>query len=55
MKHAILLAGAAATTCLISAPGRAAQAEPCVVIAAVQAPCESPLPPCEVPPAPCNR
>jgi hypothetical protein len=55
MKRAILLAGLAAATCLISAPGRAAQAEPCGVASSLQAPCERPLPPCDATPAPCNR
>lgn len=55
MKRAILLAGLAAATCLISAPGRAAQAEPCGVTAAVKPPCERPLPPCNSAPAPCER
>ena len=55
MKRTILLAGLTAATCLLGAPGWAAQAEPCGDAATLNTPCERPLPPCQPLEAPCNR
>jgi hypothetical protein len=56
MNRSILLAALTAATCLLSSPGRAAQvpSHPCDS-AALNPPCERPLPPCEPSQLPCLR
>lgn len=57
MNRAILLATLTAATCLLAAPGRAAQmsSHPCHQAAPLTPPCERPLPPCEPSQVPCAR
>jgi len=56
MYRSILLAALTAASCLLSSPGRAAQvaSHPCDN-AALNPPCERPLPPCEPSQVPCLR
>jgi len=56
MNLSIFLAALTAATCLLSSPGRAAQvpSQPCDH-AALNPPCERPIPPCEASQLPCLR